>query len=231
MRELARSVAVTAALVLVFAAGAMAGGNTLQVTAPGLNGTNFKLTANLAGDNNQIWVQDSTPVCESTYNFEWYSSTPTVVAGDFDADDNLSVMLIRSSAEDGNPNGNSIRCLMRTQPCPAPPCNPQIRCSVRYNDGSLRFIGQSAFNPAFEHRFRVELVRDTDAGSPANANGIARFIRDNQPPFERSDVDNDDVATGAVCWDAARMGIGQPVPGNTVGMIETLNFDEFVSTR
>jgi hypothetical protein len=228
MRELARSIAVAVAVVLVFATGAMAGGNNLQVTSPGLNGTNFKLDANIvAGQSNQIWVQDNTPTCESTYNVEWYSATPTVAPGDFDTDDNLSVMLIRSEA----PAGNAVRCLMRAQPCGTPPCNPQVRCSVRWNDNKIRFIGQSAFNPNFEHVFRFELVRDTDLGGPGTANGIARFFRDGNQAFSRSDIDNDDTVSVSTCWDSARMGIGQPVPGNTVGIAETLSFDEFVSTR
>lgn len=227
MREQARNVVVAAAVALIFASGAMAGANNLQVTQPGLNGTNNKLSANIVGDNNQIWVQDNTPACESTYNVEWWSSTPTVVAGDFDTDDNLSVMLIRSEA----PAGNAVRCLMRAQPCGSPPCNPQVRCSVRWNDNKIRFIGQSAFNPAFEHSFRFELVRDTDLGGVGTANGIGRFFRDGNQQFQRTDINNDDVVTVSTCFDSARMGIGQPVPGNTVGMNETLNFDEFVSTR
>jgi hypothetical protein len=226
MRELARSFAVAAAVVLVFATGAMAGNNNLQVTQPGLNGTGNKLDANIVADDNQIWVQDNTPTCESTYNVEWWMDS-TLAAGDLDTDDNLSVMLIRSVA----PAGNSVRCLLQAQPCGSPPCNPQVRCSTRWNDNKIRFIGQSAFNPNFEHSFRFELVRDTDGGGVGTANGIARFYRDGDLKFSRSDINNDDTATFSTCFDSARMGIGQPVPGNTGPLTETISFDEFVSTR
>jgi len=55
---------------------------------------------------------------------------------------------------------------------------------------------------------------------------VGRFFRDGDLKFERDDIDNDER-----CWDKARMGVGQPIPANTVGLDDTLSYDTFVSTR
>lgn len=214
------------------AAGAFAGGNMLQVTSPGLGGTNFKLDVDIVSTaNNEAWVRDKSPVCEGIYNAEWIIDTPTLNPGDLDTDDNLSVMLLRSSVEDGNPNGNNMRCLVRSR-CQSPPCNPQLRCSILElvnGQPRLTVFGQSGFNPSIENTFRVELVRDTDVGG--NPNGIARLFRNGQLRGERLDVDNDLVSLPQSCVDEVRLGLAERLRSNTIGVAETLSFDEFVSTR
>lgn len=211
-----------AALAVVLAAASAYAANTLAVTSPGLGGTNFKLEINLDGvDNSQKWVQDDTPTCEPTYNVEWDFATPDLSAGELDLDDNYTVFLGRQES----PASNEIRCLLRSQPGGA--FNPQVRCSVRESNGvggtRLRYIGQSAYNPGFEHKFRFELVK---ASAPGVADGQANFYRDGNLVFSRTDLDNGDR-----CWDMQRLGLGQPVPANSLGRPHEQDYDNFVSTR
>jgi len=220
VRQFLRISAVVALAILLGAAVTLAA-NTLEVSSPGLDGSNFKLEINTDGiDNSQKWVQDDSPECEATYNFEFGFATPDLAAGELDLDDNYSVFLGRQVTGGAS---NEIRCLLRSQPGGA--FNPQVRCSVREDNGvggtRLRFIGQSAYNPSFEHSFRVELVKDTGLGD-----GSAIFYRDGVQVFSRNDLANDDR-----CWDAQRLGLGQPIPANSLGKAFEMDFDNFVSTR
>lgn len=222
MRQVLKVTAVAALTILLGAAASQAA-NTLAVTAPGLDGTAFKLEINLDGvDNSQKWVQDDTPECEATYNVEWGTATPDLTAGELDLDDNYTVFLGRQVTGGAS---NEIRCLLRSQPGGA--LNPQVRCSVREADGMggtrLRFIGQSAYNPNFEHTFRFELVK---ASAPGVSDGQANFYRNGNLEFSRSDLNNGDR-----CWDSQRLGLGQPVPANSLGRVFEMDFDNFVSTR
>ena len=93
MRDSARYVATALVIALACAGVALAGGNSLTVTTPGLGGSAFKMTATSTGvDNNQVWVQDNTPVCEPTYNFEFQMSTPGLL---LDPDDKVQAILVR----------------------------------------------------------------------------------------------------------------------------------------
>lgn len=215
-----------AVLAAVLAVASVHAANTLAVTSPGLGGSNFKLAITLDGvDNSQKWVQDNTPVCETTYNVDYDVATFDLSPGELDLDDNYTVFLGRQDS----PASNEIRCLLRSQP--GGNFNPQIRCSVREarpgGGTRLRYIGQSAYNPSFEHTFRFELVK---ASAPGTADGQSRFFRDPDtnpaPVFERMDLDNGDR-----CWDAQRLGLGQPVPSVALGRAFEMDFDNFVSTR
>ncbi|MEZ5331655.1 MAG: hypothetical protein R2991_06300 [Thermoanaerobaculia bacterium] len=223
MRQILKVTALAAFAALLAVASVQAA-NTLAVTSPGLNGSNFKLEINIDGvDNSQKWVQDDSPTCEDTYNVEWRMATPDLSAGELDLDDNYTVFLGRVDPATG-PTTNKIRCLLRSQPGGA--FNPQVRCSVREDNGSgshLRYIGQSAYNPNFEHVFRFELVKES---APGAGDGQATFYRDGAQVFSRSDL-----FTEGECWDSQRLGLGQPVPGVALGRAFETDYDDFVSTR
>ncbi len=201
---------------LAFASGAaLAGGNTLQVTSPGLEG-NFKLEAISDGVSaNAVWVQDNTPACETTYNIEWLMKTVLV-----DADDQVFVFQVRSEA--GEPNGPAVeaRCLVRRQG--AAGTNDQIRCFARQDSGTFRSFGSAGYNPATAHTIRIELVR---ASAPGASDGIARLFRDGVLRGEITDLDND-----TRCLGAGRIGIAQNLNAATrpVGSFE---FDSYSSSR
>lgn len=205
---------VVASLALLVGAGiAFAGGNTLSVVSPGIDG-NFKMRVTSDGvSNNQVWVQDNTPTCESTYNVEW-----KIGAGipNLDSDDQVTAMLIRQEV----PADNTVRCIDRESA--SAPSNNQVRCSVKENGGNFRFIGQSGYNPNFNHTFRFELVRES---APGAADGVGRLFRDGVLQNERSDLQDANP-----CWDSARMGFTQPLNANT-RPVGNFDFDSFVSTR
>ncbi|MGH9464979.1 MAG: hypothetical protein ACRD0X_04990 [Thermoanaerobaculia bacterium] len=192
-----------------------AGGNTLQVTSPGLEG-NFKLEAISDGVSaNAVWVQDNSPACEMTYNIEWLTKTVLV-----DSDDQVLVFQVRS--EVGEPNGPAVevRCAVRRQPGSV--TNDQIRCSARQDAGGFRNIGSASYDAATQHRFRVELVR---ASAPGAVDGIARLFRDGQLRGEISDLDND-----TRCLGAGRIGITQSLNAAT-RPVGSFQFDSYTSFR
>lgn len=203
-------------LSLAFTSAALvAGGNTLQVTSPGLEG-NFKLEAISDGVSaNAVWVQDNTPACELTYNAEWLTKTVLL-----DADDQVMVFEVRSEA--GEPNGPAVevRCVLRRQPGSA--VNNQIRCSARQDSGGFRRFGAAPYGVASDHSFRVELVR---ASAPGAVDGIARLYRDGVLRGEIVDLDND-----TRCLGAGRIGITQPLNAAT-RPVGSFQFDSYSSSR
>lgn len=213
MRTYANILLVASLAVLLGASIAQAGGNTLTVVSPGIDG-NFKMRVTSDGvSNNQVWVQDNTPTCESTYNVEWKMGAGLV---NYDSDDQPTVLLIRQAT----PADNTLRCIDREQA--GAPANNQVRCSVKENAGNFRFIGQSGYNPNFNHTFRFELVKES---APGAGDGVARFYRDGVLQNERSDLQN-----ATPCWDSARMGFTQPLNAAT-RPVGNVDFDSFVSTR
>jgi hypothetical protein len=203
-------------LTLAFTSAALvAGGNTLQVTSPGLEG-NFKLEAISDGVSaNAVWVQDNSPACESTYNIEWLTKTVLV-----DSDDQVMVFQVRSEA--GEPNGPAVeaRCLVRRQPGSA--TNDQVRCSARQDAGGFRTFGTASYNAATNHTIRVELVRASAAGA---VDGIARLFRDGQLRGEINDLDND-----TRCLGAGRIGITQNLNAAS-RPVGSFQFDSYTSFR
>ncbi len=217
MRTFAKILLITSLALLVGVGAAVAGGNTLTVVSPGMDGTSFKMRVTLDGvSTNQVWVQDNTPVCEPIINMEWMHTTPGLI---FDADDRMDSLLSRSESTDPPGARNEIRC--RTQVGNGATTN-NVRCSYRRDDGKFQFIGTAGFNPNFEHTWRLELVKES---APGAADGITRFFKNDGLVFERLDATN----SGA-CFSASRMGnTGNLVAG--VDLTGTADFDSFVSTR
>lgn len=207
-----------ATLVLLSVAGAAsAGSNTLTVVSPGMGGSNFKMRVTLDGvSTNQVWVQDNTPVCESTLNMEWTHTTPGLI---FDADDRIDSLLSRSEAAD--PPGARVEIRCRTQVGNGATTN-NVRCSYRRDNGTFQFAGTAGFNPNFEHDWKLELVKESGPGA---ADGIIRFYKNDVLSFERLNATN----SGA-CFSASRMGTGGPLLAGT-DLTGVADFDSFISTR
>jgi hypothetical protein len=203
-----------ASLALLVTTGvALAGGNTLSVVSPGIEG-NFRMRIVSDGvSSNQVWVQDNTPTCESTFNVEWQFET---VGVNLDADDSATIMLIRQEV----PADNTLRCIDREQV--SSPSNNQVRCSVKLDTGQFRFIGQAGYNPNFDVTFKFELVKES---APGAGDGIARFYKNDVLQDERFDLTN-----SIPCWDSSRMGFTQPLNAAT-RPVGNFDFDSFISTR
>lgn len=206
-----RSLAITVLALFACASIAMAGGNTLTVTSPGLGGTNFKATANSTGvDNNQVWVQDDSPNCEQTYNWEFQMSTPNLL---LDGDDKVIALLVRQEA----PADNVIRCTLRQAPNGN---NNEINCLMRRNNGNWRYAGKAGYTLNATPTFRMEVVMDTGGG-----NGEVRFFKNGGQQHQRTDYDNSNY-----CLDRYRMGIAAPLPANTRPAGD-FNYDNVIETR
>jgi hypothetical protein len=165
---------------------------------------------------NQVWVQDNTPVCESTMNVEMRHTTPGLI---FDADDRIDSLLVR--AESGDPGGARTELRCRTQVGNGASTN-NVRCSYRRDNGTFQFAGTAGFNPNFEHVFKVEFVKES---APGALDGIIRFFKNGVLSFERLDADND-----TSCWSASRMGSSGNLTATT-DLVGPADFDDFISTR
>lgn len=209
-------ISVAATFIAVLGASvALAGGNSLAVTSPGLGGSNFKLTATSTGsDNNQVWVQDDSPTCEDTYNWEFQVETPGLLLDD---NDKVVALLVRQET----PSDNVIRCTLRQAPNGN---NNEINCLMRRNAGTWRYAGKAGYGLTATPTFRMEVTKDSGGGD-----GIVRFYKITsggpQLQHERFDYDNSNW-----CFDRFRMGITQPLPANTRPSGD-FNFDNVVETR
>ncbi len=224
MPTFAKSSAVAASVLLLGAGVALAGGNTLSVVSPGMNGTNFKLRVTFNNDDNQVWVEDKTPVCEETINVDWWHTTPGLI---FDADDRIDSLLVKGEQADPGGGVSWLRC--RTQVGNGATTN-NIRCSYRRENGSYQFAGTAGFNPNFEHSWRVEIIKDSVPGF-GTGDGVIRFFKDphldpgGEPVFVREFADNFNA-----CFSAERMGTSGILTADTV-LMGVADFDEFISTR
>jgi hypothetical protein len=208
-------IAVALTALLGAATGEAGTGNTLAVTSPGLDGSNFKLTATSTGaDNNQVWVQDDSPACESTYNWEVQTATPGLL---LDADDKVVATLVRQEA----PADNMIRCTLRQAPNGN---NNEINCLMRRDGGGWRFAGKGGYGLAATPTWRMEIIKDSGAGD-----GTVRFYKitsgGSELQHERFDYDN-----STLCFDRFRIGFTQPLAAST-RPVGDFDFDNVVETR
>lgn len=215
MRTLTNAVLVVLLAVALGASAALAGGNTLTVVSPGLDGTNFKMRCHSDGvSNNQVWVQDDSPVCESTYNWEMQLATPGLL---LDADDKVIAVLVRQEI----PATNAIRCTLRQAPNGN---NNEINCLTLQDNGTFRFAGKFGYSLNATPGARMELVKDSGPGD-----GIVRFfkITAGVPSLQHEGLDYDN---STLCWDRFRMGFTQPLAAST-RPVGDFDFDNVVETR
>ena len=190
--------------------------NTLNVLAPGMEGTNFLMEIDFDGSNNQAWVQADDPACETTINTDYFYSTSNMI---LDANDRIDSFLLRS--EPGDPGGadNWIRCL--TQIGNGATTN-NIRCSYHREDDKFQFIGNIGFNPNFDVNVRIEIIQASGLGT---ADGNIKVYKNGVLSFERMNATN-----FTACYSRIRWGTGGPLNANTVINGESQH-DEFVATR
>lgn len=214
MTHFTKASTIALAALICTAGVALAGGNSLAVTSPGLEGSDFKLSVTLDGaSTNQTWVQDNTPVCEETYNWEIELKTPDLL---LDADDKVVVVNIRQEA----PADSIIRCTLIQA---ANGNNNALNCLHRREGGNFQFAGRLPYGLNAEPTVRMEVVRDSIAG--AGGDGTVRLFKNGVLLFEKNNRDNN-----GTCIDRFRMGqtanILTPTPPNG-----DLEFDEVVTTR
>jgi len=205
-------IAVATCLVLALGAGmAIAGGNSLAVTSPGLGGTNFKLSVTSTGvDANQTWVQDNSPVCEATYNYDVKIATPGLL---LDADDKVLAINLRQES----PAGVAIRCTLKQA---VNGNNNVLNCISAKDGGGWQYAGKAPYGLNATPDIRLEYVRDSGGGD-----GIIRMFKNGNMVHEKLTYSN-----SSYCIDRFRMGITQNLPANTrpAGDFE---FDNIVETR
>jgi len=212
MKGFAKVLTIALAALLCTSAVALAGGNSLAVTQPGLEGTGNKLSVTLDGSTNQTWVQDNTPVCEETYNWEIELNSPGVL---MDADDKVVLVNVRQQT----PADFIIKCTVRQA---ANGNNNVVNCLHRKEGGGFQYAGQIGYGLNAEPNIRMEVVRASGAGM---SDGIIRVFKNGTQLWNFSNKQ-----TFGTCIDRFRMGqtanILTPTPPSGV-----INFDEVVTTR
>ena len=211
MKGFAKVLTIALAALLCTSAVALAA-NSLGVTQPGLEGTGNKLSVTLDGSTNQTWVQDNTPVCEETYNWEIELASPGVL---LDADDKIFLVNVRQET----PADFIIRCTLRQA---ANGNNNVLNCLHRKEGGGFQYAGQVGYGLNAEPNIRMEVVR---ASGPGASDGIIRVYKNDALLWNFSNKQ-----TFGTCIDRFRMGqtanILTPTPPS--GEIQ---FDEVVTTR
>ncbi len=185
---------------------------------------------------NDVWVEDATPNCQSSFTVEWdMTVNQNLLGGVLDGNDRLPVFLARQES----PARDVVQCELAKF---APPCGNtslqapvggdlggvQAECNLllicyAYHDNGIRLsFGAADFESTTSHTFRIEMVMSPDTTSDL---GEARLYLDGLLVGERVGIPN-----STLCYDHQRLGLVKPLVAGKIGKATSYFLDNFVST-
>jgi hypothetical protein len=192
--------------------------NSLAVTGAAALSGSYGMAVTHDGSTNRVYVQDSTPAEETTYNASFWIKKNTLYIDNCSGtcSDRHVIFLARDTVPAVTPFRVTI---IRFKVDGIAGARYAIRLSAREDAGNFRFVGGFILSNTAAREVRVEWA--AGAGT-----GYARLYKGDVLQAELTGLDNDTMTI-----DLVRLGATSGLTAADIETNGTVYFDDFVSTR